>query len=94
MLIVELYFHRSFNEWSLSILGGGRGEKNGHYFPFSSDVELYLRSLTGYGTATILPVGKPHTWNCFIVDHFVFESITEEEDVPPVTPCVPYLLVT
>ena len=25
--------------------GGGGSEKNGHYFPFSSDVELYLRSL-------------------------------------------------
>ena len=26
--------------------GGGGSEKNGHYFPFSSDIELYLRSLT------------------------------------------------
>ncbi len=24
---------------------GGGSEKNSHYFPFSSDVELYLRSL-------------------------------------------------
>ena len=35
-----------FNERLLSILGGfGGSEKNGHYFPFSSNVELYLRSL-------------------------------------------------
>ncbi len=27
-------------------MGAGESEENGHYFPFSSDVELYLRSLT------------------------------------------------
>ncbi len=38
-------FSTSLDKWSLSILGGWGFEKNGHYFPFSSDAELYLRSL-------------------------------------------------
>ncbi len=44
----EPLFSMKFQQMVTFHFGGGRGgsKKNGHYFPFSGDIELYLRSLT------------------------------------------------